>query len=544
MNRKLLFKIGGLAALVAPIATVVSCGTTTSANAVDAKQDTTNRAAAATSSATASTGFNQYQPKDFDIDKKDATDFRAIETYQGEVDMSVWRAAPVLKTYDDVNIQQWIKNAKIEGWRSVEDYQKYLQYVIETNGPSGYDKFAGNSVPDVSWLSWNYAPGQKLNQTYNVEDIKPSWINAENESWNDIDNTIAWYQYDTGGEQFAFDANNIDNAWKRLVNMERLIPTTANSIRREASEGLGADGTTAISGTNPAVTRNKYMVDGELLDALPSGFHKYYYVTNDRNEFVRDDNGWKVIVTDRDKEKSLSTIINPADSANTGAPDADGDYPNARYDIYHPKPGKRHFWVENEKNKYQEFDMEQGFTDEVNKDETIAIKAVSYGSYNKNPDFKLEDKFHAFNGVNGIPKLINDPSTHWSGKYTITLKKDNFTNLVKYPYSWFPMELQNNATNYDRFGQIAKQTYTHPWAGTENTWQWVEDGHGGHKVYKSLDKLRKMIPDWRAKNYEKLVAAGDTDPASTFKIFANWHHVFPVREWFVGEADIYKDEGL
>ena len=89
MNRKLLFKIGGLAALVAPIATVVSCGTTTSANAVDAKQDTTNRAAAATSSATASTGFNQYQPKDFDIDKKDATDFRAIETYQGEVDMSV-----------------------------------------------------------------------------------------------------------------------------------------------------------------------------------------------------------------------------------------------------------------------------------------------------------------------------------------------------------------------------------------------------------------------------------------------------------------------
>ena len=519
-KRKLFATLTTLSLVATPVA-VISCG---HEKEVTTRVNTTNIARPTEAAAPAEGSVRApYQPTESMINPKKGLDFRGLELYQGAVDMSVWRSAPIMKHFEDAYVEQWWQNARVEGWRSIEDYQMYLQYMIETNGPTGFDKFAKNSTPDENWLAWHFAPGGGLDTTYTAGDgstIRPTWVGASAEPWNDIDNTIAWYQYDTGGDQFVFDANNIDNAWKRLTFMERLIPTTANSIRREAST-VGADGG-EITDANPAVTRNKYMIDGELLDELPRGFHHYYYVTNDRSEFIRDDNGWKVIVTDRNREKALSTIINPADKLNTG------EY-NAQYGSY--QGGK----LSNIYNR----DPRHEARGDVKK--MIDIKSIDYGTYNKNPDHDIADLYTS----NGNAKNNSDPKTFWTGKYSIALKKDSFEQLVSFPYSWFPQEHRSQGgANYDRFGQRASQTWTHPWNGGGYAFQWVEDGHGGRKIYKSLKTMRDVLTQWRANNASVRARNGDDSPAEEFRFWGNWHHVFPVKQWYVDDIDIYRDSGL
>ena len=509
MNKKTkltLLSLATITTISAPIAIVVSQKgvneiKTTNLDGFDFKQ----RAGAANAQ-------GHTQPTEQLLNPKTATDFWSLGQKEQPIDPKVWRPKPIMKKFDDAFMAQWVEMAKTEGWRSVEDYQKYLQYKIETNGHTGFDTFGGNSTPETNWLGWHFAQGGDLFTSYNAgmgSTIRPTWKGAENSSWNNINNSIAWYQYDLEGRQFIFDANNVDNGWKRLQYMNRLVPTTANSIRRETTTSLGQDGTNPISNTNPAVTRNKFMVDGELLDALPRGFHKYYYVKIGEH-FVRDDNGWKVIVTDRDKEKALSSILNPANTAITKAPDATGSYPNADWKVYDSHKG------------------------------TIKIKAIDYDAgsvYVKNPE---HDRSKLYRAVNGAPIDKTSAETYWTGKFTLVHKEENFTKLVDYPHTWFPQEARTTIP-FDRFGQKASETWTHPYNGGGYAFQWVEDGLGGHKIYKALDKLKKTVISWR-RNHVSELEPGTSSEDLIF--YANWNHVFPKRDWYVELADIYRDTGL
>lgn len=451
------------------------------------------------------------QPTTNIVDPKNAINFWEFGKKEEEIDPTVWRAKPQMKKFKNAFMEQWVSTAKKEGWRSVDEYQMYLQYKIETNGPTGYDTFAGASTPDENWLAWHKAQGGNLWSSYVAgtgSPICPTWVGAENESWNDIDNTINWYQYDSAGKQFIFDENNIENAWKRLIFMNKLIPTSEAEVRNEVSSEKGADGN-AISDTNPAVQRNKYMIDGELLNDLPTGFHKYYYVKYD-SDFVRDDNGWKIIVTDRNKKENLSKILNPANQANAGTKQADGSYTGGKWKVYNSEKG------------------------------TININVINYDEgtvYTKNPD---HDR-NVFYSQDGNAKDNKSPEAHWTGKFSIVHKEDNFTKLVNYPHTWFPQELRVSKRPLDRFGQVASESFTHPWNGGGYGFVWVEDGLGGHKFYKSLTKLKQQVIKWRREHANEL----EPNTLSEDLIFyGNWNHVFPKKEWYEELSDIYADTGL
>ncbi|TCG10410.1 hypothetical protein, partial [Mycoplasma marinum] len=345
------------------------------------------------------------------------------------------------KNYDiKINYNFASKN----GWTE-ETYLKYLKVKYELFGQSKNNKFGLVAKTSQDWIAWHRGEGAAEFVDGHDSPVKPSWKGSETIKSNGIDNTLKWFAYDQGiSTFFAFDEKNLGNAWKRLEFMKRIIPTNIPEIKAETD--------------SHKTTKTKFMVDGKLVDANKlDPFKHYFFITSNGTDFVRDTNGWKIIVSDDDYEKAFTNILNPI---------------------------------------------------------------IKDSSYPQNIDFPKSRLLNA----NNTKKDMDE--AYWDGKYTITHSASSFSNLTKDPRFFFPREYSSNSQGAytNQFGRIIHDA-AHYWEGGGFSWAFVEDGKGGHKIYKKIN-----ISD---------------DKKDLFgRFYGNWHHLFPKQDWFEKNKAIWKDKGF
>lgn len=443
--------------------------------------------------------YNPNNPGSF-FDTSAGRNFAAEARMNNVKDPNVW--------YSDYTPIDWANTFDYEfewdyaykyGW-TIDKYQQFIMKTYEMKGPD-FNEFGKNVTVVGNWIANHMMPnhpedasaymsnaGEDYDKFYTGISSPANplfWDDAWQVESNHIDNTLTWYAYDRNNTFFIFDENNIENGWNRLVNFGRLVPTNASSI--ESDDAIMGDNGTPDDKSDDVATglRNYVMLDGELVDilTLPSG--DYYYVKDAGDEFVRDDNGWRVVIskpTDWTDPEILTKTINPKNSLDTANAKTYAD--NIQHHPYDP-------------------------ADEV---------SIAYPT-----DYIMQPTYR--------PKMIDTTNTSQvtnkhtdggvvgqnyyntlRGKYQILAKADSFSNLVLRDDVVFPNEhlgggwISTNMSrrhdvpqrsNYpgdqmmdrgDRFGYGTTQ-YNILAAEVGYDWVWVEDGQGGHKVAKNLQPI-------------------------------------------------------
>ncbi len=381
------------------------------------------------------------------ISKKNGFNYIQFDKSNTKREKGKWYNDYLKKQFLDYDIAINYKFASMNGWTK-EEYLKFLIVKYEKYGQANNNKFGLIAKTPSDWVAWHKTDGDNMGSDFvdgHDSPVRPTWTGAEKLKVNNIDNTLNWYAYDGGiSTFFLFDQNNLENGWKRLEFMNRIIPASLNEIKAETDKSK--------------TKRNKYMVDGKLVDKLDP-FKHHFYVTINGSDFVRDTNGWKVMVTNSDLKSAFTKILNPV---------------------------------------------------------------VTDTTYNKNHDFLADRLLDA----SGDKKDIDE--AYWDGKYSITHHADSFSALVKDKTFFFPREYINNqqGSYINSYGRKVNDA-DHYWEGGGFNWAYVEDGLGGHKIYKDIP------------------ISNDKDKTDQYgRVYGNWHHLFPSQKWFQSKTAIWKDKGF
>ena len=549
-KNKILLGLGAITTALAPLAATISCGSAKQITQTNSTISNAFQAAAAT--AAPATNLDEFNGGTQNLIKeKYSTNLRFIEESIKPKKTKEWSPNYRMKNYDNILPKQWYQNALRDGWQSIDSYQLYQQFVYEkgklaTKSSATFGAFPtpGNS----SWLGVYYNPGGDLNGgrgpydfvgswSANRSELSPIWKGAEKESWNNIDDSLTWYHYEGGDTQmFLWDQNNMENAIKRLEYMKRLKRVDLNAVMDETGEDANGN----------VVSRNYVMLDGELVpvDDLPVGVYNLYYVRHtgledDQDDLVRDDNGWPVVVTDRDKDKMLNGIINPTCTASTTTyPDISSVTINRPSTVTTPL--------------YSGVDRE-------------AATVIDYpADYVVNKPYDIDHQ---------RASTTNLDNRYYTGRYRIAQKADSFDHLmdkklVHMPFKDSRSDLerltvggeQKSSEVPNRFGRLGKYGDVY----TENqlhhyAWAWVEDGQGGYKIWKSAARLRYFLDKWgdgtdpATKNHVDSLPATTHLPMTSiqpssghghYKFWGSFQRIFPVKEWFVGSEFEVSDRGF
>ena len=542
-KNKIILGLGSIAAVTAPIIAVVSCGNSSSV-AMNHNEGSRNMAAAVAATNNIATAPVGLDGRGDVIDESNQNDLRAVES-RLKPKTTGWVENYTPREFKNMLPEQWYANALRDGWTSVEDYVNYMIYVYEkgalaTKSSNTFGDFVGDA--NSSWLGFYYGPGNDLpfwgkapynfngDWKANISEMSPVWRGASKEKYNNIDNSLSWFHYEGGDpKQFLFDEKNIDNGIKRLEHMKRLRRVDLNALMDE-SVGEGEN----------KIYRNYVMLDGKLtnLDDLPIGVYNLYYVchdsTDDPHSFVRDDHGWPVVVTDRDKKKMLTQVINPTSSDTlTRNPQI------ASRDVNHTHP------------------LYAGA-------QRAAAKTVDYPSdYTSVAEFTVDKQ----------SKIYNTDEAHYIGRYTITQSADSFEGLLDNPLVHLPYrdcrgdqaefttpDTQKSTNIPDRFGRVGKY---YPLYGADQlhhmAWAWVEDGHGGHKIWKSMLRLRHVLDlfgdgthpsvERQLQNLSRTegVSVDELRPCKghgEYRFWGNYQRIYLRGEWFRNSEYWKAEEGL
>ncbi len=170
-------------------------------------------------------------------------------------DPKKWYSSYLKQSFDDYDIHLAYDFAKRNGWTNKE-YAKYLEVKYEKFGSKANNTFGLVARTSEDWIAFHNGPAANQFLDGHGSPIKPHWVGAEKIASNKINNNLKWFAYDQGIKTFfTFDENNIENAWKRLLFMKRVQPVSIKEIKNESTE-------------NKKVKRNKYMVNGKLIDKL------------------------------------------------------------------------------------------------------------------------------------------------------------------------------------------------------------------------------------------------------------------------------------
>lgn len=449
-----------------------------------------------------------------------------------------------------IDIEVSFYRAREDGWRSMEDYERYLRAHYETNNGEVERTFGEYITHD--WIAWHHSAGGALWESYNdgdLSNVRPTWQEVELQPENKIDNTIPWYLYDRGNKIFAFDDNNLENAFKRLKYMKRLESTNAESIRNESGKDKN----------NTNVTRNKYLINGEFRELDPSV--EYFYVKDSEIDYVRDANGWKVIVapqlfagaTMAEKLSNMyTTVLNPHPQGTTATKAGDVAVSPDQSEKYGIATTEVAGYAE-ETNPIEK----QKLLDAARKKDIILkeeFKELVYpANYNVNADFALANVNDQSPDKNG--KSLHDSSITWSGLYKIVRKSANFRNMADDPNTLLPQEYYfwNHAS--DQYGRKQTRIFIGGVGCGGYNYLWIEDGHGGRKVWKNLRTLtevRKERPvgdpskrGYHGKGFEDVVRHESSN--HEVKFYGNFKHIFPGtddgKKWFQGLSDEWERVG-
>lgn len=470
---------------------------------------------------------------------------------------SDFRTLESLTTDDDEN-QEWTPNpkkinwgslidpkmewnyARKYGWTDINLWRMYTQYAREKQSPDVHSTFGAFSTPPGDgWLAWHHAQGGTLSTSYSDgtgSSIRPSWDLAHLEAANNINNNLQWFLYDRGGSIFAFNEHNIENAWKRLVHMERIVRTSISEIRIE--EGKNSKEEDAES-----VMRNYVMVNGRLRKVADLNANEnYYYVRDNATEdWVRDSNGWKVVITDENVYNSLTSVINPENYSVYAGVTGEAD----------PRPFKDL--------NYKKYTVSTQATFATAID-SKRHKILNYPlDYTVNAEFALvKDNIVTTSGFlsDGTKTISFKDAVDknlWSGLYSIVLAKDSFVELVQDQNTILPQEMFPTGDKFvTRYGAAGPWTYSHPWNGGGYNFLWIEDGKGGHKVWKDIENLR--IKGYENEGGRQRPVGSATYPSNAgveirnnWKIYGNHQYIWPGtekgREWFEEQTERYNDMG-
>lgn len=472
------------------------------------------------------------------IDKPD--DFREIEDLTTESSENDGQWSPHYRKIDWASIidakAEWAY-ARINGWTDIERWRLYTWFAREKQSPDIHSTFGAFSTPPGDgWFAWHHARGGELSTSYSDgagSAIVPMWDRAHLEEYNNINNDIKWYLYDRGGSIFGFDQNNILNAWQRLIHLERIVKTSISEIRAE--EGFDSREEDA----NP-VQRNHVMVNGKFIPvANLSAFENYYYVRdNSADDWVRDSHGWRVVVTDENPYAALTKVINPEKqgvySGVTGQRDA-RPFSNLDYSKF----------------KYEDANNYAKFIDK-NRHEVIEYP----NGYSINFPHALENNIVSLTGLdnqgNECIKMADATDKDlWSGLYQVVMEKDSFVQIVEDQNTLLPQEMWT--TDYvTRYGAKGPWTYSHPWNGGGYNFLWIEDGKGGHKVWKDLYNLR--LKGYENEGGKQRPSGNAGYPANAgvpirtnWKIYGNYQYIWAGtetgKEWFEEQTERYADAG-
>lgn len=350
MKKKLFISLSTFAAISAPVAAVVSCGST-KVVAVPGQTGTQQQQGFQDSALPEKQWSEEGMQGTSMVDDNYAINFRSRENTKAVGWMSTFTPDASADMVD-----AYYNNAKIEGWRSADSWGAYMKYkyTFGLKNPNS-TKFAGVSEEAPNWQGM----GSDRTRPQSADPVEQSlytnyWLGAYKEIYNkdafdanayDQNGDIAatgqlkrpWFGFNGAWKNFIFSEDHKEDAWQRLVFMKVLVPTKLASITGEASG---------------ATTRNGAFVDGKFmtipeLSALPADTNFYFIdkdMTGKDDNFVRDDWGWRAVVTDREFKESqatsdpvqkrsklgvLSRVLTPAKQANLTNATLQGS-------IYHP----------------------------------------------------------------------------------------------------------------------------------------------------------------------------------------------------------------
>lgn len=400
-------------------------------------------------------------------------------------------------------------HARDYGWHSIESFENYLRARLEIAGSDAERTFA--SFQEHEWLAWHHAAGGTLSASYIdgvTSPVRPTWEQAELHQpiGSEINNSIPWYLYDRGAKIFAFDNNNLENAFKRMKWLNRVVPTSFSEIGNESDINK--------------VSRNYYMVNGQLVNKLDPE-QDYFYVKDNESDFIRDQNGWKVIISPdllQDKpgeskwEQLFDMVINPhAKGVAVGKSSKIVGTVDAGFDV--KTPVEKQAFLESKRASH--------------KIDINAFKEIDYPS-----DYKANVEY-AFAGINSSSPAtdgskISASDRNWSGLYRLARKSSSFAQMAKDPNTYLPQEIMENSNLIiDPYANQQARSYTHPWNGGGYNNLWVEDGKGGHKVWKNLHRLEKRAADGTVTYYGLSLESKAMQADNSIMFYGNFMHVFP-----------------
>lgn len=441
--------------------------------------------------------------------------------------------------------------AREDGWRSMSDYEKYLRAHYELTGGEVETTF-GEYVTHP-WIAWHHNSGGQLWGSYNDGDqsnVRPTWQGVENEKENNINNTIPWYLYDRGGKIFAFDNNNLQNAFKRLEYMKRIEKTSMSQIFFE--EGKDKNGN--------KISRNKYLINGQFQEMNP--MKTYYYVKDSEIDYVRDANGWKVLLCPEDiagsseqekYENMFKLVLNPHPQGTTATKAGDVTVvagANEKYRI--ATTDVAGYATETDPIQKQKILDNARQSNIILKEEFS--ETVYPSDYNVNADYALAGVNELSPAQNG--KELHDASITWSGLYKLARKSANFTDMVNDPNTLMPQEWYTWNNSCDQYGRKSTRMFIGDVGSGGYNSIWVENGHGGQKVWKNIRTLTDGVdpkrpignnghPGYLGKGFEDVVRHESSN--GEVKFYANFQHVFPGtdqgRSWFQDLKDEWERVG-
>lgn len=532
--------------IAAPIAAVISCSSDEVLQQVNTTQN--NAANPAPNVADHSTA---HQDGSFDPYLGQTVALEHGEIYAQKTnaakDPNKWYAKPTtVRDWSQYNGEYAYWYAAENGW-TPKAFQEWQKWVYNTRYQNITQKF-GYSPWGLFYQTFNrirWSEYEILNNVYHKDNDNPAssrWSNALKYMDNNIDNTIPWYAFrvDSSGDNFfSFDDHNVINGWRRLEEIGVLVPENIANVKAEAAD----------NGT----TRTHYLVNGEFVakSALKENMH-YYKVSetgkwgpNDK-EYVRDDNGWICYVALSDNPDEVAGSGSHAKAVkNTTAEEQKAHKLEAEikalffYDatsqaqITAANRDYSHMPVINPTNSAYHASRFASYSG--------AGKSVAYpNGYSINPAYSKTDASadQAHINYTGADKNGAASSYYWQGKYTLVQAAPTWTDLLNDKLVVFPYEairgvgfMTGQTKDYSRWGRpnIYYSNYQSGEHGSWTEWAWVEDGKGGHKIYKSPD-------------YDSLMTAirGRVGDSSINVFYGNSNWLYPTKAVFKADMAGYK----
>ena len=548
--------------VVAPIAAVVSCSaneTKETTNDFHAQVQAMDRITSGNpnisnraGSPTDPDALNPYLGATISRDTGESYGLKSLD----DIDPMKWQATPIeQKNWSKYNGKYAYWYAAKNGW-TVGAYQEFIKWVYNTRYKGITHEFATSpwNLFYQTFIRSKKNVGSPLHEyNKNLSNVAHSrWENALNYMDNNIEDKMPWYAVrvdEVRDKFFSFDNNNLINAWERMKDIGLLQVATFAEVQGEQAK----DGT----------ARNHYLVNGKFVAkaALDSNL-AYYKVSKtgswgqDGGSYVRDDNGWiSYVALSKDTKgyggsgshafgQATHTVAADTTKANT-IKQLEGEIKNLFFynaTTQSTKPTNKrdytkivgndsvagHVPVINPTNKTENdaYATANGGADKWENYSGKGIEVVYPSGYTVNHEFsRTNDAQDATRTAPvGMDNSLGSES-FWQGKYTLVQAAPTWTDLLHDETVVFPYEhIDDIGGDFPNNGQTWKQskwsrpnaTYGGYYSGEHGSWAmwaWVEDGAGGHKVYKCPD-FDYMMNEFRKDTHDPTL--------SVFYGNANW----------------------